>query len=298
MNIKGGTRGHPGNPFDKDDEGVFISRINSNGAAARDGRLKQGMRIIEVNGISLLGVTHQEAVHALRTAGSVIQLIVCDGYEPEDNEDVMKSALSLSSIDREDEETEIIRQEQQMMEETNQWEKEKQPNALRNNEALPSPHNVSPVTSPVPPISNSTMNADTDISGSSLDGSTLDPIYNSKHPGAKPLLSKPPKDMQHIHKSEPEYLTFSEKKHKFEKASYEPVIKETTKTKQFSYLSQNEIQCMEEEEKKMASISENQNKSCHSINKNSEDIPSLSDNHNGNHTIDSERIKEQHSSNV
>lgn len=360
MNIKGGTRGHPGNPFDKDDEGVFISRINSNGAAARDGRLKQGMRIIEVNGISLLGVTHQEAVHALRTAGSVIQLIVCDGYEPEDNEDIMKSALSLSSIDREDEETEIIRQEQQMMEETNQWEKEKQgkyavvphntktvdqkvlevvhaakqlvhpnllvndntptkerktttvlmtkhtvnppiastPNALRNNEALPSPHNVSPVTSPVPPISNSTMNADTDISGSSLDGSTLDPIYNSKHPGAKPLLSKPPKDMQHIHKSEPEYLTFSEKKHKFEKASYEPVIKETTKTKQFSYLSQNEIQCMEEEEKKMASISENQNKSCHSINKNSEDIPSLSDNHNGNHTIDSERIKEQHSSNV
>ncbi|XP_067124938.1 protein lap4 isoform X3 [Centruroides vittatus] len=130
MNIKGGTRGHPGNPFDKDDEGVFISRINSNGAAARDGRLKPGMRLIEVNGTSLLGVSHQEAVHALRNAGSVIQLIICDGYEPEEIEDMMKSALSLSSIDREDEETEIIRQEQQMMEETNQWEREKQKGAV------------------------------------------------------------------------------------------------------------------------------------------------------------------------
>ncbi|XP_023228434.1 protein scribble homolog [Centruroides sculpturatus] len=101
-------------------------QINSNGAAARDGRLKPGMRLIEVNGTSLLGVSHQEAVHALRNAGSVIQLIICDGYEPEEIEDIMKSALSLSSIDREDEETEIIRQEQQMMEETNQWEREKQ----------------------------------------------------------------------------------------------------------------------------------------------------------------------------
>lgn len=40
MNIKGGLRGHPGNPLDKSDEGVFISKINSGGAARRDGRLK------------------------------------------------------------------------------------------------------------------------------------------------------------------------------------------------------------------------------------------------------------------
>ncbi len=40
MNIKGGLRGHPGNPLDKSDEGVFISKINSGGAAKRDGRLK------------------------------------------------------------------------------------------------------------------------------------------------------------------------------------------------------------------------------------------------------------------
>lgn len=40
MHIKGGLRGQKGNPLDRTDEGVFISKINSGGAAKRDGRLK------------------------------------------------------------------------------------------------------------------------------------------------------------------------------------------------------------------------------------------------------------------
>ena len=40
MNIKGGVGGSPGNPLDKTDEGIFISKININGAANRDGRLR------------------------------------------------------------------------------------------------------------------------------------------------------------------------------------------------------------------------------------------------------------------
>jgi len=40
MHIKGGMRAHRGNPLDHTDEGVFISKINSVGAAKRDGRLK------------------------------------------------------------------------------------------------------------------------------------------------------------------------------------------------------------------------------------------------------------------
>lgn len=40
MHIKGGLRGHRGNPLDRADEGVFVSKINSGGAAKRDGRLK------------------------------------------------------------------------------------------------------------------------------------------------------------------------------------------------------------------------------------------------------------------
>lgn len=37
------------------------------------------MRILEVNGTSLLGATHQEAVNALRSAGQKIHLTVCKG---------------------------------------------------------------------------------------------------------------------------------------------------------------------------------------------------------------------------
>ncbi|XP_047145373.1 protein scribble homolog isoform X1 [Hydra vulgaris] len=81
ISIRGGAKGHPGNPFDKDDEGIFISKVNSSGAASRDGRLKVGMRILEVNGISLLGATHVDAVRALRTAGDILTTVVCDGYD-------------------------------------------------------------------------------------------------------------------------------------------------------------------------------------------------------------------------
>ncbi|XP_045119891.1 protein lap4-like isoform X4 [Portunus trituberculatus] len=81
MNIKGGVQGSPGNPLDKSDEGVFISKINSNGAVHRDGRLKVGLRLLEVNDSSLLGISHEEAVAVMRSAGSTIRLVVCDGYD-------------------------------------------------------------------------------------------------------------------------------------------------------------------------------------------------------------------------
>ncbi|XP_055699199.1 protein lap4-like isoform X13 [Phlebotomus papatasi] len=81
MHIKGGLNGQKGNPLDPTDEGVFVSKINSSGAARRDGRLKVGMRILEVNGTSLLGASHQEAVDSLRSAGNELYLIVCKGYD-------------------------------------------------------------------------------------------------------------------------------------------------------------------------------------------------------------------------
>lgn len=40
-----------------------------------------GMRLLEVNGNSLLGATHQDAVNVLRTAGNEIHLVVCKGYD-------------------------------------------------------------------------------------------------------------------------------------------------------------------------------------------------------------------------
>ena len=42
--------------------------------------MQVGQRIIEVNGQSLLGASHNEAVSALREVGDNIQLLVCDGW--------------------------------------------------------------------------------------------------------------------------------------------------------------------------------------------------------------------------
>ncbi|XP_072759333.1 protein lap4 isoform X3 [Anoplolepis gracilipes] len=156
MHIKGGRRGQKGNPLDHTDEGVFISKINSGGAAKRDGRLKVGMRLLEVNGTSLLGATHQEAVNILRCSGNTITLIVCKGYDKSDIEPILtlsniedpkeakvsneskdptadgsKSlSQSVSSLDRDDEEAAILRQEQEMKAELVAWEQEERERAL------------------------------------------------------------------------------------------------------------------------------------------------------------------------
>lgn len=84
MHIKGGLNGQKGNPKDPNDEGVFVSKVNSSGAARRDGRLKVGMRLLEVNGHSLLGATHQEAVDILRASGNQLYMVVCKGYDKSD----------------------------------------------------------------------------------------------------------------------------------------------------------------------------------------------------------------------
>ncbi len=86
ISIRGGNKGHPGNPLDRNDEGIFISKVNDSGAAKRDGRLKVGQRILEVNGQSMLGARHGEAVRALRSAGDRLNMLVCEGYDPDEVE--------------------------------------------------------------------------------------------------------------------------------------------------------------------------------------------------------------------
>lgn len=120
MHIKGGLQGQRGNPLDHNDEGVFISKINSVGAARRDGRLRTGMRLLEVNGRSLLGATHQEAVNTLRSCGNVIRLVVCKGYERSEVEKAVSEgrltrtgstssrSQSVSSLDKDDEESQQV----------------------------------------------------------------------------------------------------------------------------------------------------------------------------------------------
>ncbi len=56
--------------------------MSSSGAAARDGRLRVGMRILEVGNNSLLGMTHTEAVRVLRASSDSLVMVVCDGFDP------------------------------------------------------------------------------------------------------------------------------------------------------------------------------------------------------------------------
>lgn len=117
ISIRGGAKGHAGNPWDPTDEGIFISKVSSlpalpaplcrapwvetgpgrelllrtdrpvslqvspTGAAGRDGRLRVGLRLLEVNQQSLLGLTHSEAVQLLRSAGDALTVLICDGFD-------------------------------------------------------------------------------------------------------------------------------------------------------------------------------------------------------------------------
>ncbi|XP_026919480.1 protein scribble homolog isoform X3 [Acinonyx jubatus] len=81
ISIRGGAKGHAGNPCDPTDEGIFISKVSPTGAAGRDGRLRVGLRLLEVNQQSLLGLTHGEAVRLLRGVGDTLTVLVCDGFD-------------------------------------------------------------------------------------------------------------------------------------------------------------------------------------------------------------------------
>ncbi|XP_055784992.1 protein scribble homolog isoform X4 [Salvelinus fontinalis] len=143
ISIRGGAKGHAGNPFDATDEGIFISKVSSSGAAARDGRLLVGMRILEVSNHSLLGMTHTEAVRVLRAVGDTLFMLVCDGFDPGNAAAIeaspgiianpfaagivrKNSMESISSIDRDlsPEEIDILQKEVEVARETSQWERE------------------------------------------------------------------------------------------------------------------------------------------------------------------------------
>ncbi|XP_024916559.1 disks large homolog 3-like isoform X3 [Cynoglossus semilaevis] len=62
-------------PYKDHDEGIFISRVRKGGPSEKAG-IHVGDRLLEVNGLSMLGATHHEAVSTLRNAGSCIKMKV------------------------------------------------------------------------------------------------------------------------------------------------------------------------------------------------------------------------------
>ncbi|XP_042303780.1 PDZ domain-containing protein 2 [Sceloporus undulatus] len=55
---------------------IIIARVEEGGSAHRDGRLKVGDELLMINGQSLVGLSHQDAVALLRSAEGLIYLVV------------------------------------------------------------------------------------------------------------------------------------------------------------------------------------------------------------------------------
>ncbi|XP_069106996.1 protein scribble homolog isoform X4 [Argopecten irradians] len=297
MSIKGGVKNFAPGSGGKSDEGTFISRIHDHGAVNRDGRLKTGQRILEVNGQSLLGSTHQEAVRALRSVGDKMVIMVCDGddsslsdvqspdspnapmsFKPSES----SNRNSVSSIDVEDEEAVIIKKEQDAIEEAQRWEREEQelrnkllkereealkeelpddnqntelPNSTLTSETVmkqvpqekppvakkpdvvpvPAPKPVlPPKRPPVPPKPSHIVRHD--------DKAIFDPVKQSRLPSA----SKTNAQVNEPHRS------FSQMKNYFEKEMQDTTTSNQPPSKQFSYLSEHEVERMKMEEDKKA----------------------------------------------
>ncbi|KAM6102770.1 protein scribble homolog isoform 34-T34 [Theristicus caerulescens] len=226
ISIRGGAKGHAGNPFDPTDEGIFISKVSSAGAAARDGRLKVGMRILEVNHQSLLGMTHTEAVQILRSVGDALLVLVCDGFDPKAAAAIemspgiianpfaagigRKNSLeSISSIDRDlsPEELEILQKEMEMVREATQWEREEMEKVASINFITSQDDSKSTKPGVIQPLSRVRQNA---ASHNSEDGDSPNPfqqpelcfsIQNSQKPPSPPSPDEIPINVKQAYKT-------------------------------------------------------------------------------------------------
>ncbi|CAG5866765.1 synaptojanin-2-binding protein [Menidia menidia] len=58
------------------DNGIYVAKIKEDGAAAQDGRLEEGDKILMINGNPLDNLTHKAAVDLFRMAGEDVELRV------------------------------------------------------------------------------------------------------------------------------------------------------------------------------------------------------------------------------
>lgn len=55
---------------------IYVKSVFAKGAAAREGSLKRGDQIVRVNGTSLAGLTHAQAVSILKDAKGTVRLTI------------------------------------------------------------------------------------------------------------------------------------------------------------------------------------------------------------------------------
>ncbi|KAJ7327165.1 hypothetical protein JRQ81_016924 [Phrynocephalus forsythii] len=62
--------------------GLYVKAIIPKGAAEADGRIQKGDRVLSVNGVTLEGATHKQAVEILRNTGQEVHLVLEKGQLP------------------------------------------------------------------------------------------------------------------------------------------------------------------------------------------------------------------------
>ncbi|XP_068089583.1 tyrosine-protein phosphatase non-receptor type 13 isoform X2 [Hyperolius riggenbachi] len=62
--------------------GIYVKAVIPKGSAESDGRIQKGDRVLSVNGTSLEGATHKQAVETLRNTGQVVTLLLEKGQLP------------------------------------------------------------------------------------------------------------------------------------------------------------------------------------------------------------------------
>lgn len=77
FNIRGGKD----QPHLPNDTGIFVTKIRENGAAAADGTLQEGDKILEINGNSMEDLDHNDAVNLFLRAGEEVRLKILSGAE-------------------------------------------------------------------------------------------------------------------------------------------------------------------------------------------------------------------------
>jgi len=58
---------------------LFVLKIADGGPAARDGRLRMGDQIVEINGINTKDMTHADAIDLIKQGGTAVRLLIKRG---------------------------------------------------------------------------------------------------------------------------------------------------------------------------------------------------------------------------
>ncbi|CAI5454599.1 unnamed protein product [Caenorhabditis angaria] len=96
FSIAGGV-GNENVPGDTD---IYVTNIIDEGAADIDGRLRVGDKILEVDNIPLVNVTHEHAVEVLKNTGNRVRLLVQKGNGPAFNDSASQQFVPTTPIMR------------------------------------------------------------------------------------------------------------------------------------------------------------------------------------------------------